>query len=449
MNLFRRPIRLAIHGPANGLAYFKVKSGEDPEIQSWDPEVNDCNWRLIRKVDLACEEVEQVPFLHLDIWTPYGESVTEDQVFQGLREALGPKHEDYLIQGWHVVYLENTHMGSNHRVFVSLQKGTSDSEARGWDLQLPVEIAVESLGDWIARKSGGLNFHLILSQGQWVYSLVYLNAQPYHRIRVGRENTTYLKNRLQAHHHYLAQQSKEGPLPLFVYSQDSIRPFCEEIFGSIPLDLPTLPGSWEAVGKRPTILHFGYALAAVQDGAAAHNQVQKSQQSRNSEIRLWNRLVVFAVLGIFFGLLPLALEGIQYFFLQRELTVLQAEASKFEVKVKAIRTHRLERLALWDSLQTVKALWNKPVPLDRVLQKIGMSLPNQSGLEGFVFRDGAKDNPIINFRIWVKDWNQVQPFQDKLKDFPLFSKVEISDQHRDPENARVYFQVSCALVKPL
>ncbi len=112
---------ISTHIPGLGHALFTARENQIHFLSGSD-ENEPVDSALIRKADLIAAGIDGEPYIHLDIRTPFGESVGQSQIDLALAEALGSRQSNFENLGWHIQFVEDTNLGSNHRVFVALKK---------------------------------------------------------------------------------------------------------------------------------------------------------------------------------------------------------------------------------------------------------------------------------------------------------------------------------------
>lgn len=389
------------------------------------------------------------PYIHLDIRTPFGESVDAGQVETSLGESLGPRKERYAKGGWHIQFVEDTNLGSNHRVFVDLRDAQEASRSQpGMDSALPLELAVEALGEAVLAKHGEPNFQLLVSAPGQCYSVLYVNGSPFHVLRVGEPAGEKAAARLVRHRDFAQSQGKGATFRTFhcpgdpLASLEAIRKLSPET-GDFNLRLPE--GATPGKNDPALFIHLGLALAASRRDYLEHNRVESEDRLRNESVRGRSRFtmalaaITVACLLVAGGYaLAIRRAGSQY----QELS---SKAAAYLGQVEAIRALRSEKAALESSLAALKPVWNRPVPWHDVFADVSAALPAQAGIDGLAV-NGQEDGSLgLSFRAWVKDWDQVRGIERKLQDSRFLEGISISEQRKDLASGAVVFHVSCRL----
>jgi hypothetical protein len=200
-----------------GHAVFQIRDhGFELRSRSREDIAIDRPW--VTATGLVAEGLANRPYIHLDIRTPFGESVSDGQVEGALAESLGPRREKYRIGGWHIQFVEDTNLGSNHRVFVDLVEASEkDQPWMGMDAGLSLEVAVQALGELAMAERGESTFQLLCGGKDFCYSLLYLNGSCFHVLRVAEGAGTKSAARLRQHREFLLAQGKVNGAGLKTY----------------------------------------------------------------------------------------------------------------------------------------------------------------------------------------------------------------------------------------
>jgi hypothetical protein len=391
--------------------------------------------------------------MHLDIRTPFGETVGTEQVENALVESLGPRKEKFTLGNWHIQFVEDTNLGSNHRIFADLiGNSTSTKSYPGMDVGLPLEVAIEALGEMAMTESGLANFQLLIGCKDFCYSLLFLNGSPFHILKVNDPVGSKAATRLRQHRDFLLSQSKivGNTLKALMFIHDPIG-LCEAIQELKPQSLtfgiaPEFGQLNIASGNRSTlILHLGLAQAARQKDLLTHNRVPISDQARNDTIRSRNQFYQFMAATAILGVVLAATYGIAILNGKKQLQKLRQAASTYQVQVNTIHNLRQEKMRLEAGLQELRPVWNSPMNWSKVYGGLSAALPNESGIDGLSVVKKAEGGMELSFRAWVRDWGQVQVIQKKLLATPPFVSVILSEQRKDLATGVVIFNVTCQL----
>lgn len=403
----------------------------------------------ITRTRLVAEGLQAQPYIHLDIRTPFGESVDAGQVETALGESLGHRKERYAKGGWHIQFVEDTNLGLNHRVFVDLREAEEASRTQpGMDSALPLELAVEALGEAVLARHGEPNFQLLVSAPGQCYSVLYVNGSPFHVLRVGEPAGEKAAARLVRHRDFAQSQGKGAAFRTFLCPGDplanieAIRKLSPET-GDFNIRLP----EGMAPGKSDPVLfiHLGLALAASRRDYVEHNRVEGEDRLRNESVRGRSRFAM-ALAAITVGCLLIA-SGYALAIRQAgsQYKALSSKASAYLGQVDAIRALRSEKASLEASLAALKPVWNRPVPWHDVFADVSAALPAQAGIDGLAVNRLDDGSLGLSFRAWVKDWDQVRGIERKLQDSRFLDAISISEQRKDLASGAVVFHVSCKL----
>lgn len=431
----------------NGLE-FRSRSGEDITV--------DKTW--INKTGLVAEGLASQPYLHIDIRTPFGETVGDRQVEDAVAESLGPRRDRFRITGWHIQFVEDTNLGSNHRVFVDLSDAASPSQGLyGMDAGLSLELAIEALGELVASEKGESSFQLLFGTGRFCYSLLYLNGSPFHVLRVGEGAGPKAAARLRRHREFATGLGRTAGSALKTYlakgdplwDRDAVRELKPEtlefveVLGDAKAGSAAPPKEPEGIGGRHAwLLHLGLAQAARQKDFEAHNRVGRDQRRHNESIRTRFRFIVAMTAATAACMLVAGGYWMASRMAQSQLAALKAQASIYQSQVDSIRSLRVEKRGLEASLSDLRPIWHRPMDWSSVLGAIASSLPDEAGIDGLTVARQPDGSLEMSFRAWVKDWNQVQAIQKSLADGKRFSDISLSEQRKDLATGVVVFHVT-------
>lgn len=399
------------------------------------------------------------PFLHLDIRTPFGEPVAEEAVHSAFTEALGPAAADYRLHAWHVLHQEDIHVGTNHRVFAELVdlKSAEPSDAVGEaDGVYGLALALETLGEILSSREGQPHFQLVVRHGEEAWSLLHLNAQPFHILRAQGSDAS-IRMRLTEHHRYLLAQKRQPPetAALYLAGEDPLRsdPGLDSDWNlrdwTTLLPSPSqprgkAPGAQKALPVGTWVWHQGLLQAARREDFAEHNRVPAAKRKKRA-VQRDLRATAIRCLGI------ALLGGVAYAAAygwgshdRREIEAIREAASHHAAAVRELGRLRQERSAGADTLQALIPLARPPVDLARLTEAVASALPEGSALDAYMLKPSEQGH-TLHFRASVPDWETLTPFQDGLTASGLFAAVEFLDQRKDPERDRIFFQAACRL----
>lgn len=408
------------------------------ELRRRSPDELDVDGNWINRTGLVAEGLTSQPYLHLDIRTPFGETVDERQVQDAVAEALGPKRDRYRLGGWHVQFVEDTNLGSNHRVFADLidASGTGSGQG-GMDAGFSLEIAVEALGELVATEKGEANFQLLIGGREFCYSLLYLNGGPYHVLRVPEGAGPKAAARLIRHRDFAPGRGGNGALRVFLSKGD---PFWEvPETKALKLEAFALPGAAEG---GDALLHLGLARAAGQREFASHNRVPAEERLRNRSIRSRFRFYLSIALSSLLCALTAGGFALAIRLSEGQAAGLRAQASAYQGQVDAIRGLRVRKARLEASLADLRPIWRGPTDWNGLFEALAKALPKEAGIDGFTVTRLPDGSSEISFKAWVRDWDQVQSIQKKLSASGRFSSVALSEQRKDLQTGVVLFHVT-------
>lgn len=440
MNLLPSSHLVSTHIRGKGHALFQVREHKlELRRRSPDDMAVDGNW--INRTGMVAEGIAAQPYVHLDIRTPFGETVDERQVQEALAEALGPKRDRFRLGGWHVQFVEDTNLGSNHRVFADLLDATRGGSAQaGMDSGLSLELAMESLGDMVAGEKGEANFQLVLGGKEYCYSLLYLGGSPFHVLRIPDGAGPKAVARLKRHREFAGGRSGNGGLRVFLDKRDPLWE-APEIKEMKP-EAFTLAGAPEG---GDSLLHLGLAGAARQRDFASHNRVPAEARRRNESVRTRFRFYLALTASAVAAALIAGAYGVAIRVSERQAAELRAQASAYQAQVDAIRALRVRKARLESSIADLKPIWRGQMDWNAVLSELAKALPKEAGIDGFTVIRGQDGGLELTFKTWVRDWDQVQAIQKRLVAGGRFKSVSLSEQRKDIATGVVVFHVAAKL----
>lgn len=372
----------------------------------------------------------------------------DSQVDNALAESLGPRKDRYGRVGWHLQFVEDTNLGSNHRVFVDLRDGKDGGPSRpGMDAALPLEVAVEALAEAVQARTGEQSFQLLIGGPGECFSALYAGGSPFHVLRVPEPPGDKAAERLARHREFAQSQGKGSAFRTFLAPGDplaSLEPVRRLGPETVSLDLR--PAGEGGAGEDPVLyLHYGLALAASRREYAAHNRVDAGGRLRNDSVRGRFRFMVAMGASLLFCLLVAGGFALSTHLTVKETARLSAQAAGYRTQVEAIRALRIENARIKDSLAALRPLWNRPMRWHRVFADLSAALPAQAGLDGLSVKRNPDGAMNLSFRAWVKDWDDVRGIERRLESSPFLGAVSISEQRKDMATGAVVFHVSCRM----
>ncbi len=388
------------------------------------------------------------PYIHLDIRTPFGETIGTTQVESAFAESLGARQDNYRRGGWHIQYVEDTNLGSNHRIFLDLEDPSIKNEkVMDRDACMPLEAAMEALGELVMEEKGEGNFQLLYGSGPICFSLLYVNGSPFHVLRLDAEAGTKAALRLRQHREFALSQGKiaGSGLKTYLAPGDPLAQFEPlQTLGPQPVSLGLPTQNAHAI---PLLLHLGLAHAARQKDLLAHNRVGEKNRFDNAIIRDRSKFYLVAGIATMLCLVAAAIMTIMIQQDRRQLQKLEKAASAYTDQVATISELKREKTNVEKDLQSLKPVWNRPMNWAAVFAEIAKALPNEAGMDGLTVVRKPDGHLELTFRSWVKDWDKVQSIQRKLSASAFFSTVTLSEQRKDLTSGVVVFHVTGQLVR--
>jgi Tfp pilus assembly protein PilN len=440
LNLLPASHLVSTHIRGKGHALFQVRE-QKLELRRRSPDelTVDGNW--INRTGLVAEGLASQPYLHLDIRTPFGESVDGSQVAEALAEALGPKRERYRLGGWHVQFVEDTNLGSNHRVFVDLIDGERGGAAQaGMDAGISLELAMEALGEMVAAEKGEANFQLLYGGKDFCYSLLYVSGSPFHVLRVPEGAGPKALARLKRHREFAGGRTGPGRLRAFLSKGDPLWEFPDS--GDLKPEAFALAAAPEG---GEALLHLGLAAAARQRDFASHNRVPSEARRRNESVRTRFRFYLALTASAVAMALAAAAFGMAIRYSERQAGELRAQASAYQAQVDAIRALRIRKARLEASIADLKPIWRGQADWSAAFSDLAKALPKEAGIDGFTATREPDGGLEISFKAWVRDWDQVQAIQKRLSAGGRFASVSLSEQRKDLATGVVVFHVTARM----
>ncbi len=442
---------VSTHLPGSGYSIFQVRDS-GLEYRKGSSQAADIQRKWITGTGLIAFGLENQPYLHLDIRTPFGETVTDHQVEAALSENLGPRRDKFRMVGWHIQFVEDTNLGSDHRVFIDLADSAAPAVfPDGVDVAIPIELAVEALGEIVRVMTAEPSFQLLVSGTGHGYSVLFQNGSPFHVLRVPERGDESGRAKLIRHREFLYQaRNGANGLRAFAFSGDAL--LSDPTVAVLKLERLELghgtgmvPESVAQDIPQNQPLHLGVAWAARHIDFSGHNRVPDSQRRKNAVIRSRHRFAQATAATAVVCLLVAAGLAVTIHVWKAKLDTLAKAASGYQKQVDAIRKLRAEKSVLEMDLAALHPLWNNPINWAATFTTVASALPKESGIDGLVVTrlgDGALE---LSFRAWVRDWNQVQAIQKKLDAAGTFSAVTLSEQRKDLASGVVIFHVTCRM----
>jgi len=403
------------------------------------------NSKWIKKTDLIIEGLANQLYIHLDINTPFGETVHTAQVENALAESLGAKRENFEIAGWHIQYVEDTNLGSNHRIFVDLNpKDQKATLSEGRDDSRSLLVAVEALGEMVMSEQSVGTFQFLCSAKDEYYSLLFLNGAPFHVLQIPNLDLAEVSKRILGHREFLLAQGKTADSELATFLPNDDRLLSQK---SLQLLKPKTLKLGQNKSFPFMVFHLGLAKASAQKELESHNRAKAQSGNHNYNIRTQDQFLHVFLISCLMGLLVLLGFGIDLMHQSGQLKTMRKSAAQYTVQVKRIADLRKQISTVELSLANIKPLWNSALDWKTIFSGIASALPLESGLDGVTVNKQATGDLELSFRAWVKDWNRVQDIQKNLLATQYFKTVSLSEQKKDLASGVVVFHITCILNK--
>ena len=436
-------LSIATHINGNGYGLFQFKQ-DGLKLIRFEKKSRPIDLQWIRKVRCIVEGEKGIPFLHRDVRTPFGEMPDSNQVEQSLKDVLGD-NSPYKINEWHSYFVEDTNLGSSHRIFTDLNQTNQKIEKSRADYKLPLELAILSLGEEIFNTTGFASFQFVFYSGDFIWSLLFCKGSPLHILRITKDDHNYIVDRLGEHKNYLANQFKDQePFLRIVLSQTEIRKFIDPGLDENIVEHDfnfAKPKEWDT---GSALLHYGLALSSRNVEHQKHSRTSQENLEANRNERSFHSFLFVMFFSLLIGGIVSAASWYNLRQERLELTQTMKSAQIFETEIAIIDSLRDIRSDLVRKVYKLKPVWRNDYDWESILNQIAASLPKNSGIDALM----AERNPQgmnLNFKAWVSDWAEVEEIQNKLSNISKITEVKISEQRKDPENDVVIFQVQCNL----
>lgn len=405
------------------------------------------------------------PLLHLDIRTPFGEDVSEEQVESALQAALGPHRDKRELRGWHVLRVEDTHVGSVHRLLATFSANPEaqaiDLAAHQADYALPLELGIYGLGNLIGPKlgMGTKPWQLLMRHADHLFSALFIGGYGVH-IKSMAATHPEAMSRLLSHAAMLnlsesAEAETQSPSVvvlgpgLNLPATPSSKPYSLTSMGMaeclIKHDL--LKASDPASLSSQECLALGMAVAAAREEIRSHDQnpeevapALRGQRMRaNLVVSLGLSLTAFAVGSLGLGLVRKHHQGIQ--------KVLLESAADHGKQVVQLESFRKRLASVEDSLTFLGNLAQEPYPVSLLLSRLG-EVSTQGGVQAMQIRRLDDGGLEMRLRAFTSDWEKVEGIRSTVGRIPGATHAEIAEQRKEGGQGKVFFDLSAKVEAP-
>ncbi len=392
--------------------------------------------------------------IHRDVRLPFGEELTLDSVEQSLIEVLGGRRDEFNKARWHEMFAEDTHQGTEHRVFISLFKSDSPSVHTPADAQLPLQVGLMALANHLSEVSEKPEFQFLIQTPKAVFSILVFGSSVFHTLTFQPSDDIKSDlDRLARQRDYGLQSAEvESALPLYVLAPNAAAwqelALTHNNWEVIPLpSILNIEATKTAAQKVQLYCHLGLRLAQSDLELRAHNSVG-SHVTRSLGYRRDKRLAIYTTLiAALFCLLVGGFFGLRYKNLQQRLQQIDKQSDAHRPVLQKINAYRQQKSAVSDSLTQLRQLWHLPIPWDKLLLEIQNAMPRQSGIEALVVKETQKGATELQFKAWVKNWDHITGIQKRLTESPYFLNVKESEQRKNKRRHYISFNMSAEIRK--
>ncbi len=428
--MLKKLISLHIKGHQGLLFEKKGKTYEVKQELGAQVKIN-ADW--VRKTSLIIQSSGFTPYIHLDVKIPYGEEITEHALEQELTEKLGAARQGYGKAYWTSFFNEDTQQGTSHRIFVTFN-GEEDSLRS--ECLFPIEIAVLGLAFQYRKEGSHSHFQFVCSFEDKLYSVLFIKGSPFHLLRVDKESEENLQERLEKQKKW-GQNKDKFNIPLIL-----CQPKLVNELGVDPSNSTCHHFSGFSDKVNDYMLQAGLLMAYENEEFIFQDRKGEGDKKRLQIIRD----KAFFVKGMLVGLLLVSiLIGWSYYKMNTRAEVLldlQAQSKEYKPRLNEIESLIQRKKSLLDSIEALYPLWYPPIPWHYVIDGIQQALPVHSGIYGIRVEILDRDSFKVNFKAWIKNWDDVSEFQKRLQKSPNVSEVVFHDQKRNLKKDVVTFPVS-------
>jgi hypothetical protein len=409
------------------------------------------------KIRLGCHRIHSVSgvkILHLDIRTPFGEDVSEAQVETSLQQALGPHRESYTLRGWHVLRIEDTHVGSLHRVIASLDDGDESPKIGPLvDHRLPLELGIIGIGYSIANSFKGRPWQLLFCFGDKGYSVLFRGEEACHIKALPwpdsadsewQDSPQLLLNHLSM----LGDAENEWTtIPRVLLTQSEwVKPSyaTSETWRNLDSFLPIVKNSHH---DSRVALAIGFSHLLEHRDVLAHDRVGLAEVGALRQKRLLRSCLWSTGLSALASLLIWVVLMYSQHTAERTHQALLANAAGHRLQVENLASLRNQLIAKRDSLTQLGNLAIEPYPTSLVLHGLAAASVH-GGVSGLQLRREATGELDLKIRAWTASWELVDGFRHAISVIPEAQMPEITEQRKESGQGKVSFDIGVRIAQP-
>jgi hypothetical protein len=481
-SLLRGSLQVIFEKGSNQKSHWQVEPWSPRMVQrrpSLAPASRPDRIRLSRRRLLA---LTGMPLLHLDIRTPFGDEVDEEQIESALQTALGPHRDKHELRGWHVLRVEDTHVGSLHRVLASFSipneaSPHSELSRHEADYALPIELGLYGLGALLgphlgqAQGQGAKPWQLLMHHEAVWYSALFVGSYGVHVKSIPASHPQALPRLLG--HAAMVESTDSNPAvtpSILRLIGPMIGPRIGTMSGT-PSDpqgdairQDDLTKSGEALEPwlvklglhrqapdspltSEECLALGLATVASREEVRSHDQNPEEVAQVLREKRLFSTLVLSAVVSLAsLAIGGLALAGVKHHH-QGVKNDLAALASGHREQVVQLESLRRRLAAADDSLALLGTLAQEPYPTSLLLSRLG-DAASQGGVQGMQLKRLDGGGVEMRMRAFTSNWEKVEGFRSVIASIPGATHSEIAEQRKESGQGKVIFDLAAKVAAP-
>ncbi len=402
----------------------------------------------IRLGEKRIELITGVDFLHCDIRTPFGEEVNEDQVEAALQSALGPKRESYHLRGWHVLHVEDTHVGSVHRLWMTLDYSENEEKSGlAADYRLPLELALMGLGASLNANFSGKPWQLLFLFEKRVYSLIFQGKSVLHARSFPLDDENTMTQSLQ---HYrgigFSENPREPVARVLGPGLDWVLPpnIAPEAWLRLTDLLPQLQPLETSVEKA---LALGICAGLENEAMLVHDSLPEEDGYALRAKRLARACFFSVAMALTSSLVGAGALSLSLNQAKADNQALQLKAAGHQKQVLALQELRQLLQARNDSLQSLGILARNPYPASLILGHLAAAA-DHGGILALQMLQDDSGQVHLRLKAWTANWEKVEGFRGALAKMPQARSAEVMAQKKESGQGKVQFDLAVQLVNP-